>query len=514
MVHKKKYTALLLCVLSYCSLEHAQELTSNDQAWQDVQATTRDAVVHIFSTSRSTNWFNPYVVCGTSTCTGTGFFINEEGYIATCSHVVDQALSVYVTIPALGKQRLKAYVVGICPQHDVALLQLDQKALSLVREKVGDAKYVQMGDSDIVQRGENILSLGYPGTTIETDQIKGTAGVISARLNNLFQLDAPINPGNSGGPILNKDGMVIGIANSVIVNAQNSNFATPINIFKALLPALHERQLLKIKDNGIIWTFTTEEIRNYFNCPVQGGCLVCDVVPSSPAAVAGVQANDIIYAINEYDIDNYGEIRALYDDETMNFDSYIRQQPINAEIILKVYRDGQPLEFVIKVACNDNDSISFKYPAYESIDYEMFAGMIIMPLTVNYINACKERVGLRRYLTNLYGNGSRLVVTNVFSDSKISHMQSIRYGDTINEVNGEPVNTLDEFRKALAKSIETGYVVIKTTDEITLDTDNVLTVLSLEDGCRETVELSHIHQYQLSQAVKELVAQVDDSLLQ
>lgn len=508
MFYKKKYRVVLLLSMVHCLMEYGQEVPI-DQAWRDVQAITRDAVIHIFSTSRPTNWFNPYVVCGTSTTTGTGFFINEEGCIATCSHVVDQALSVYVTIPALGKQRLKAHVVGICPQHDVALLQLDEKALSLIRKTVGVVKYLHMGDSHTVQRGENVLSLGYPGTTVETDQIKGTAGVISARLNSLFQLDAPINPGNSGGPILNKDGMVIGIANSVIVNAQNSNFATPINIFKALLPALQEYQLLKIKDNGIIWNFTTEEIRNYFNCPVQGGCLVCDVTPSSPAAFAGVQANDILYAIDGYEIDNYGEIKALCDDETITFDSYIQQQPINAEIVLKVYRDGQPLELVVKITCNNNDSMSFKYPVYESIDYEMFAGMIIMPLTVNYINACKERGGLRRYLTNLYGNGSRLVVANVFSDSKISHMQSIRYGDTINEVNGEKVTTLDDFRKALGKSIETGYVVIKTTDEITLDTDNVLTVLSLEDSCRETVELSHTHQYPLSPVVKDLIAQVD-----
>ena len=327
MICKKRYFVGLLSVLIY-SIACAQEAPTTDQAWQEVQAATRDAVVHIFSTSRATNWFNPYVVCGTSTSTGTGFFINEDGCIVTCSHVVDQALSVYVTIPTLGKQRLKAHVVGICPQHDVALLQLDEKAVALVRKTVGKITYVQMGDSDMVQRGENVLALGYPGTTIETDQIKGTAGVISARLNSLFQLDAPINPGNSGGPIFNRDGMVIGIANSVIINAQNSNFATPINIFKTFSPALREFQLLKIKSNGIIWTFTTPEIRDYFNCPIEGGCLVCDVVSSSPAACAGVEANDIICTIDEYDIDNYGEIKALCDDEKIMFDSYIHQQSI------------------------------------------------------------------------------------------------------------------------------------------------------------------------------------------
>jgi len=517
MIYKKRYFVLLFSVVS-CVMQYGQE-TITDQAWQDIQAATRDATVHIFATSRATNWFNPYVVGGTGTSTGSGFFINEEGYIATCSHVVDHALAVYVSIPALSKQRLKAHVVGICPQHDIALLQLDEKAISLVRKTLGEIKFLEMANSDTVQRGENILSLGYPGTTIETDQVKGTAGVISARLNNLFQLDAPINPGNSGGPVLNKQGMVIGIANSVMLNAQNSNFATPINIFKTLLPDLYEHRLLKIRNNGIIWTFSTEEIRNYFNCPEEGGCLVCDVVQSSPAAIAGIQAHDIIYAVDDYIIDNYGEIKALHDDEKIYFDSYIYQQPVVASVVLKIYRNGEPLELSLKITCKeddgDDDCITMKFPAYEKIDYEMFAGMIIMPLTVNYINACtKERPGLRRYLTNLYGSNSRLVVANVFSDSKISHMQSVRFGDTINEINGEKVATLDDFRKALAKSIETGYVVIKTTDEITLDTDNVVTVLSLYDSCRETVELSLVHQYSLSESVKQLVALVDNSLLE
>lgn len=514
MLKKKLYTILLSGVLSY-SVGYAQESTVVDQAWQEIQAETRDAVVHIFSTSRSTNWFNPYVVCGTNTPTGTGFLINDEGYIVTCSHVVDHAIALYITIPALGKQRLKANVIGLCPQHDVALLKLDEKALSAIRKELGDIKYLVMGDSNLVQRGENVLALGYPGTTIEIDQVKGTAGVVSARLNSLFQLDAPINPGNSGGPLLNKQGVVIGITNAVMNNAQNANFAIPINTFKMLLPALHERQLLKIKDCGIIWMFATEEARSYFNCPESYGCLVCEVVKSSPADSAGLKTYDIIYAINDYSIDSYGEIKALCDDEKMRFDHYITQQPVGSNVVLKVYRDGQPLELTLDIVCSDDsESISFKYPAYEKIDYEIFAGMIIMPLTVNYIKACsKDRPGLHRYLTNLYTSNARLVVANVFSDSKICHMDTVRFGDTINEVNGEFVHTLDDFRKALVKGTDTGYIVIRTTDETSLDTDNVLTVLSTYDSCRETVDLSLVHQYSLSEKIKEFITKVDDSLL-
>src|SRR5579872_980621 len=512
-MQKKILCFTILLTIFSCSSIYPSEVVI-DQAWQDIQSVTRDAVVHIFATSRPTNWFNPYVVCGTTTFTGTGFFINEEGYIATCSHVIDHALAVYVSIPALGKQRLRAHVVGICPQYDVALLKLDEKALALMNKELGEIKYLPMGDSDIIQRGENVLSLGYPGTTLEMDQVKGTVGVISARLNCVFQFDAPTNPGNSGGPLLNKQGAVIGITTSQVTQAQNSNFAIPINTFKNIAPALHEHRLLRLNHNGIIWVFTNKEARDYFKCPTTHGCLVCDVTPLSLAEKVGIQADDIVYAVNNYLVDCYGEIDALYDNEKMRFDYYIDQQPDGAETIVKVYRDGKPIEFIIKNACADPCSVLMKYPTYEKIDYEIFAGMIIMPLTLNYIQACaKDRPGLQRYLTNLHACFSRLAVVNVFSDSKVCHMDTIRYGDTINEVNGQKVATLQDFRQALAKSSDTGYVVIKTTDEITLDTDNVLTILSFEDSCTETAELSRVHCYPLSESTKELIAQMDDSLL-
>lgn len=508
----KFYSIILSTIVSFAAL-YGGDPSVIDQTWQDIQSNARNAVVQIFSTSRDTNWFNPYVVCSTKTPMGTGFFISDDGYIATCAHIVHQALAVYVAIPALGKQRLKATVVSMCPQHDVALLKLDEKALSTIRDAIGKVHYLEMGDSSVIQRGENVLSLGYPGTTIEIDQLKGNVGVISARLNQLFQFDAPVNPGNSGGPILNKQGVAVGITVSQIREAQNSNFAVPIDTFKSLLPALHEHRILKIDDNGIIWAFTNEETRKYFNCS-ENGCIVCDVIKSSPCALAGLKPNDIIYAVDEYSVDNYGEIEALFDDEKMRFDAYMAQQPIGTEVSLKVYRDGHPLELMVTITCEDKDSIAFKYPAYEKIDYEIFAGMIVMPLTQNYIYACaKERPGIQRYLTTLYNAGPRLVVANIFSNSKLFHMQTIQYADTINEVNGEPVNTLDDFRKALAKSLDTGVVVLKTTDELTLGTDNVLTVLSLYDSCRETVDLSYVHQYPLSETVKQLIEQVDSSLL-
>jgi len=321
----------------------------------------------------------------------------------------------------------------------------------------------------------------------------------------LFQVDVPVNPGNSGGPILNKEGQVVGIISSGMREAQNSNFAIPIEMYQSLLPALLEHQVLTIQDQGIIWIPTSEEIRKYFNCP-ENGCLVCDIIPSTPADKAGLQINDVIYTVNNYVLDNYGEIEALCNDEKMRFDAYIAQQPVGENVFLKIYRNGQPLNLTLTITCEKKDAITFKYPAYENIEYEIFAGMIIMPLTANYIYACsKDRPSLQRYLTCLFNTGSRLVIANIFSNSKVFHMQTVRWGDTINEVNGEKVTTLEEFRKALLKSLDSGIVVMKTTDEMTLETDNILSVLSLYDSCKETVKLATIHQYPLSETIKQLV---------
>jgi S1-C subfamily serine protease len=504
MIKNNVYFIILLNIL-HCFILLANESPVVDPTWQDIQCITRDAVVQIFATSRETNWLNPYVVCGTKMPSGTGFFINDQGYIATCAHLVHQAIAVHIALPALGKQRFKATVIGLCPQHDIALLQLDEKAFHVIRNAMGEIPYLKMGDSDIIQRGETILSLGYPGTTIEVDQLKGNIGVISARLNRLFQFDVPVNPGNSGGPLLNKHGEVIAITVAQMQTAQNSNFGTPINIFKALMPALHNHRLLRIDDHGIVWIYTNEETRKYFNCP-KNGCLVVDILESSPAALAGLKINDIIYQIDHYLVDNYGEIEALCDDERMRFDSYINQLPVETNVSLGIYREGKPLDLIITTTCKNKDGIIFKYPAYEKIDYEIFAGMIIMPLTLNYIYACvKERPSLQRYASFLYSNEPRLVIANIFSDSKLFHMQTIKWGDTINEINGETVRTLDDFRNALTKSLDNGLVVIKTTDEITLETNNVFTVLSLPDSCRETIDLSYIHQYSLSETTKNLL---------
>ncbi len=512
MLYKKIYAAILLSVFSSCSMQCMQESAIADQTWQEVQVAARDAVVQIFVTSRDVNWSNPYCVNNTKNTCGTGFIINSTGDIVTCSHVVEDALAVFISMAAFGKQRFKVDVIGICPERDIALLRFTQESLSVIHKEFNQIPYLQLGDSDEIRSGEEVLSLGYP---LAAKELKATSGVVSAHLYRYLQYDIATNPGNSGGPVFNKKGMVIGIHRGGNKEAQGTNFAVPINVLKSSLSDLYDHKLLKINsDFGMVWEPTNQEIRSYFGNTDVNGCLICDLDPLKKGYVAGLRIGDIISAVNGYFIDNYAEIIVLPGSSKISFYEYIVMLPLGAEVNFSVWRNGVSLDIPVTIDLLDDNNISTKYPPYEKIDYEVFAGMVIMPLTVNYIKAySKDKPGLARYLTNLHDNGPRLVIANLISGSKVEHIKTIRWADTINEVNGECVTTLDELRKVLYKSIETGFITIKTTDETYLNTDNALTVLSLYDSCKETVELSHVYQYPLSEFAQKLITQVDSSLL-
>jgi len=513
---KNNYFIALTLIFSGLTVYCAQDV-GNNNSWQHIQEATHNAVVKIFSISNKFNWFNPHSAPN-NPCngTGSGFFINSHGDLITNSHVVENAHAVFIGIPSLGKQRLRADVLSICPQHDIALLRLAPESLAIVQKELGEVKYLKLGDSHTIARFDEVLTLGFP---LGSEIVKSTAGIISGyttvHFSNFYgyciQIDAATNPGNSGGPLLNSKGIVIGINHASIIEAQNYNFAIPVNNLKTILSDLYKQRLLHISNIGITWLYATDEIRRYLGNPLSYGCFICDIHQDSNADAAGLQAGDMLYEVNEHMIDSYGQIVLPHNDDRIDFFHYVAQLPLGSTISLLVYRNGEPLTFSIQIDYARKSSVSFKYPAYETIDYEIFGGMIVMELTTNYIKACtQQRPGLQRYLTHLCAQGKRLVVANIFDESKLAQMRTINWADTINEVNGVSIKTLDDFRQALLTSKETGVVVIKTTDEFTLNTDNVLTVLSLEESCNETIELAHVHRYQLSETVQELIESIEN----
>ncbi len=167
--------------------------------------------------------------------TGSGFFINEQGYLITNYHVIEKETKVEVTMFQKAKDGFekkkfkKVKIEAINPFVDLALLKV---------EDLGDAKvtFAYLGDIDSIRVGEKVFAIGNPLGLERTV----TDGVISST-NRAFeglayiQTNADINPGNSGGPLFNLAGEVIGVTNMGYIFFGGLGFAIPVNYVKHFL---------------------------------------------------------------------------------------------------------------------------------------------------------------------------------------------------------------------------------------------------------------------------------------
>ena len=147
---------------------------------------------------------------------GTGFYINKNGYLLTNEHVVKDCSSIYVDD---GNIKIKATIV----KKD---LNLDIAALRIIRKTEYYAKFGE------IRTGEDVMALGFPLDDVLGTEIKATKGNVSSLSGykgekNSLQFTAPIQPGNSGGPLLNEGGLVVGINTAFLEGegVQNINFA-------------------------------------------------------------------------------------------------------------------------------------------------------------------------------------------------------------------------------------------------------------------------------------------------
>ena len=134
---------------------------------------------------------------------GSGFVINEDGYVVSNNHVVDGASEIRVKLS--DGREFPAKVLGRDPKTDLALLKIEVTGLPTI----------PMGDSEALQVGEPVMAIGNPfglEQTVTTGIVSGTGRVIGGGpYDDFIQTDASINPGNSGGPLINSRGQAVGI---------------------------------------------------------------------------------------------------------------------------------------------------------------------------------------------------------------------------------------------------------------------------------------------------------------
>jgi serine protease Do len=226
---------------------------------------------------------------------GSGFVIAKSGIVLTNNHVVAGADEVWVQLS--DERRFEARVVGSDPSTDVAVIKLSRPP--------SDLRPVQLGNSEQIRVGDYVLAIGNPlglGQTVTMGIVSAKNRMLGGRImqyEDFIQTDAAINQGNSGGPLFNFKGEVIGI-NSAILNpavAMNVGFAIPINLARQIAEQIQSRGNVARGYLGVGTEDMTADKAARLGIPFEPGALVNVVNPGSPAAVAGLRANDIILEI-------------------------------------------------------------------------------------------------------------------------------------------------------------------------------------------------------------------------
>jgi S1-C subfamily serine protease len=176
-----------------------------------------------------------------TTTSGTGFFLSENGYIATNFHVVSGAKKILVRT---ANGEMGAVIVLADQINDVAVIKAPV---------IG--KPLPIGDASVITAGASVYTVGFPNPMVQGFEPKLTKGDINSATGlkddpRMFQISVPVQPGNSGGPLLNERGAVIGIItaqlnslNALITSGalpQNVNYALKVNYLKPLIESNKE----------------------------------------------------------------------------------------------------------------------------------------------------------------------------------------------------------------------------------------------------------------------------------
>jgi serine protease Do len=432
----------------------------------DLYDAVERAVVQVFAQVVPFDWLEPYVVREQYETRASGFFIDSQGLIITNAHVVNEAQSVWVQVPSCGQKAFFVDVVGFCLEYDFALLALKADDVSYINSVVGSVPFLSLGDSDVLKRTDSVLVLGYP---LGQSRIKSSLGVISGweaySGRSWIQITAPVNPGNSGGPLVDAHGQVIGVAVSAAIDSQNIGYASPINALKLVLASLRSSGLVRRPSLGIVSSFGSDALARFLGNPVPSGLYIRKVVANSLADSAGVLEGDMLYRINGFDVDAFGDIPSHWESGKASLYEVLSRLPVGSPIDMVLYRKGVCCEISCTFDLVAPYPVRTVYPDYEDIDYEVVAGMVIMQLTDAHIQLLMEQAPhLVVYTVPERRVDPVLVVSHVLPGSLAQLTRTVFPGDIVVELCGEKIRTLSSLRSALKRSRETGFIELKTSE--------------------------------------------------
>jgi Do/DeqQ family serine protease len=238
--------------------------------------------------------------------TGSGVIVDAaNGYVLTNYHVIENAESVEVTTK--DNRRFDARIVGRDPATDVAVLKIEGKGL----------RAVPFGDSDRLEVGDFVIAIGNPfglGQTVTSGIVSalGRSGLGIEGYEDFIQTDASINPGNSGGALIDLHGRLVGINTAILAPGGGNigiGFAVPINMARAVMDQILKFGEVKRGRIGIAIQELTPEIAGAIGTRRVEGAVIARVEPRSPADRAGLEAGDLVIAVNGTPVRSMAQLR-------------------------------------------------------------------------------------------------------------------------------------------------------------------------------------------------------------
>ncbi|WP_171121198.1 MULTISPECIES: Do family serine endopeptidase [unclassified Ruegeria] len=351
---------------------------------------------------------------------GSGFVLDEAGYIVTNHHVVDNASN--VTVRLSDDRTFDAEVVGTDPLTDIAVLKIE----------AGESlQAVELGDSDVIRVGEDVVAIGNPFGLSSTV----TTGIVSAKGRNIsqgpyaefIQTDAAINKGNSGGPLFNMEGEVVGV-NSAIYSPSGGSvglgFAVTSNIVEHITADLRDDGQVSRGWLGVSIQNVSPEIAAAMGIDASKGALVSEVVDGSPAQGI-LEQGDVILTFNNESVDSSSDLPLLVGTTKVGTDS-----------TLTVLRDGKEQKLELTIGQHQSASADIDKSVDETISGTAL-GVTVAPLT----DTTRAEMGVGE-------NVNGVVVTDLTPESPAAKA-GLQRGDVIVKLGGQETVSPGALKAAL-----------------------------------------------------------------
>ena len=330
--------------------KHTKNAVETQDAFVQVYKNTKDSIVNIRTKKTVVvNTYNPLeeLLFGRSGgeekresgALGSGFVVSEDGYIVTNNHVVSNADEIFVKFS--DGREYKTKLIGTSPEVDIAVLKIESN------EKF---KPLEFSDSDKVEIGQWSIAFGNPmglndSMTVGVVSASGRSSLGIEEIENFIQTDAAINQGNSGGPLIDINGKVIGVNTAILSTSGGSvglGFAIPSNLVSVVKDSIISTGKFEKPYIGVYLNNLDSEKIKALNIKSTNGVLIAKVIENGPAAKAGMQANDVVVAVNGKSVNSagafIGELAAKRIGETVNLKVYSNGKEKNINVTLEKFK--------------------------------------------------------------------------------------------------------------------------------------------------------------------------------